>query len=116
MVAATDEVSIKGHDVIAIAGKVLRGPMLLSTVDGRLPTGDHDMTLGVTTLHQVGAQVGSVLNVTLQVPTGGSRIVPFRVVGTTSFPSDAGGGTGQRIGLHDGRLHERSVSAWTSRK
>ncbi len=94
MVAATDEVSIRGHDVNAIAGKVLRGPMLLSTVDGRLPTGDHDMTLGVTTLHQVGAQVGSVLNVTLQVPTGGSRIVPFRVVGTTSFPSDAGGGLG----------------------
>jgi hypothetical protein len=94
MLAATGEVSIKGHDVIALAGKTVRGPMLLSTVDGRLPTGDHDMTLGVTTLHQVGAHVGSVLDVTLQLPTGGSRRAPFRVVGTASFPSDAGGGLG----------------------
>ncbi len=94
MLAATDEVSIKGHDVLAIAGKAVRGPMLQSTVDGRLPTGDHDMTLGVTTLHQVGAHVGSVLKVTLQLPTGGSRSAQFRVVGTASFPSDAGGGLG----------------------
>ncbi len=92
MLVASDEVSIKGHDVLAVAGKAVRGPMLLSTVDGRLPTGDHDMTLGVTTLHQVGAHVGSVLKVTVQLPTGGSRSVPFRVVGTASFPSDAGGG------------------------
>jgi hypothetical protein len=94
MLAASDEVSINGHDVLAIAGKSVRGPMLLSTVDGRLPTGDDDMTLGVTTLHQVGAHVGSVLKVIVQLPTGGSRSVPFRVVGTASFPSDAGGGLG----------------------
>ena len=92
LLAATDEVSINGHDVLALAGKAVRGPILLSKVDGRLPTGDHDMTLGVTTLHQVGAHVGSVLNVTVQRATGGSRRVPFRVVGTASFPSDAGGG------------------------
>jgi hypothetical protein len=92
MLAATDEVSINGHDVLALAGKAVRGPMLLSRLDGRLPTGEDDMTLGVTTLHQVGAHVGSVLGVTVQLPTGGSRTVPFRVVGTASFPSDAGGG------------------------
>ncbi len=63
-----------------------------STVDGRLPAGEHDVTLGVTTLHEVGAHVGSVVRVTVQLPTGGSRTVPFRVVGTASFPSDAGGG------------------------
>jgi hypothetical protein len=92
MLEASNEVSIKGHDVLAVAGKAVRGPILLSKVDGRLPTGDHDMTLGVTTLHQVGAHVGSVLGVTVQLPAGGSRTVPFRVVGTASFPSDAGGG------------------------
>lgn len=92
MLAASDEVSIKGHDVLAMAGKAVRGPMLLSRVAGRLPTGDDDMTLGVTTLHQVGAHVGSVLGVTLQLPTGGSRTVSFRVVGTASFPSDFGSG------------------------
>jgi hypothetical protein len=90
--AASNEVTINGHDVLAIAGKAVRGSMLLSAVDGRLPTGEDDMTLGVTTLHQVGAHVGSVVPVTVQQPTGGSRTVPFRVVGTASFPSDAGGG------------------------
>ena len=92
MLVATDEVSINGHDVLALAGKTVRGPTLLSKVDGRLPTGEHDMALGVTTLHQLGAHVGSVLGVTVQLPSGGSRTVPFRVVGTASFPSDAGGG------------------------
>jgi hypothetical protein len=94
MLADTGEVSIKGNDVLALAGRAVRGPMLLSTVDGRLPTSNHDMMLGVTTLHQVGGHVGSVLRVTVQLPTGGSRTVPFRVVGTASFPSDAGGGLG----------------------
>ena len=93
MLAATPEVSIKGHDVLAIAGKAVRGPMLLSAVDGRLPTGDHEMALGATTLHQVGAHVGSVLGVTVQLPTG-SHTVPFRVVGSVSFPSETGGGLG----------------------
>jgi putative ABC transport system permease protein len=92
MVAATDEVSINGHDVVALAGRAVRGPMLLSTVDGRLPTGDQGIALGVTTLHEVGAHVGSVVRVTVQRPTGSARTVPFRVVGTASFPSDAGGG------------------------
>jgi len=92
MLAVSDEVSINGHDVLALAGKAVRGPMLLSIANGRLPTGDDDMALGVTTLHQVGAHVGSVLGVTVQLPTGGSRTVPFHVVGTASFPSDAGGG------------------------
>ena len=92
MLAASNDVTINGHDVLAIAGKQIRGPMLLSTVEGRLPTGEDDVTLGVSTLHQVGAHVGSVVRVTVQQPTGASRSVPFRVVGTASFPSDAGGG------------------------
>ena len=92
MLAASNEVTINGHDVLALAGKAVRGPMLLSTVDGRLPTGEDDVTLGVRTLRQVGAHVGSVVRVTVETPSGGSRTVLFRVVGTASFPSDAGGG------------------------
>ena len=92
MLAATDEVSINGKDVLALAGKAERGPILLSKVDGRLPTGDEDIALGVTTMHQVGAHVGSIVRVTVQRPTGGSRTVPFHVVGTASFPSEAGSG------------------------
>ena len=94
MLAATHEVSIKGHDVLAIAGKAVRGPLLLSTVDGRLPTGDHEMALGATTLHQVGAHVGSVLGRDHATANRRSRTVPFRVVGSVSFPSETGGGLG----------------------
>jgi len=95
MLAARAEVSINGVSVLAIAGEAVRGPLLMSVVSGRLPTGNSDVVLGSTTLQQVGSHVGSVVRVTVQVPNGNTRTVPFRVVGTASFPSDAGlGGLG----------------------
>ena len=95
MVVTPDLVSINGISVPAVTGKAVRGPLLLSTVNGRLPAGNGEIALGTTTLHQVGAHVGSVVHVTLQVPTGGTRSAGFRVVGTASFPSEAGlGGLG----------------------
>jgi len=95
MVVTGDEVSINGISVAAVTGKAVRGPLLLSTVSGRLPAGNGEIALGTTTMHQVGAHVGSVVHVTLQVPTGGTRTAAFRVVGTASFPSEAGlGGLG----------------------
>ena len=95
MVGTRDEVSINGISVLALTGQAVRGPLLLSIVDGRLPAGNGEIALGATTLHQVGAHVGSVVHVTMQVPTGGTRAASFRVVGTASFPSDAGlGGLG----------------------
>ena len=82
-------------NVFSIAGRAVRGPLLLSTVSGRLPSHDGEVALGATTLHQVGAHVGSSVHVTVQRPTGGSRTAAFRVVGTASFPSSAGlGGLG----------------------
>ena len=112
MLTAQDEVSINGVSVLAIAGQAVRGPLLMSTVDGRPPTGNGDIALGTSTLHQVGADVGSVVHVTMQLPAGGTRTVPFRVVGTASFPPDAGfGGLRRGIGLHVGRLPERCVPA-----
>jgi hypothetical protein len=86
------EISINGVSVFALAGKPVRGPLLLSRVNGRLPTSDSDIALGTTTLHQVGARIGSVVHVTLQVPTGGTRAAVFRVVGTVSFPVSLGSG------------------------
>ena len=95
MVGTRDEVSINGVSVFAIAARAVRGPLLLSTVGGRLPTGNADIALGTTTMHHVGAHVGSVVHVTVQVPTGGTRTTPFRVVGTASFPGQFGlGGLG----------------------
>jgi ABC-type lipoprotein release transport system permease subunit len=89
------DVSINGTNVPAVTGRAIRGPLLLSTVSGRLPTGNGEIVLGTTTMHQVGAHVGSVVHATLQVPTGGTRTATFHVVGTASFPSEAGlGGLG----------------------
>lgn len=95
MVVTPDEVSINGISVSGVTGKAVRGPLLLSTVSGRLPTGNGEIALGTTTMHQVNAHIGSIVHVTLQVPTGGTRTAEFHVVGTASFPSQAGlGGLG----------------------
>jgi ABC-type lipoprotein release transport system permease subunit len=86
------DVQINGKTVDALAGQSFRGPLLLTTVSGRLPASASEITLGATTLRQVGAHVGSVVSVTAPRPEGGSRTSPFRVVGTTSFPPDFGAG------------------------
>ena len=95
MEVSRDEVEINGTSVFAVTGKSVRGPLLLSVVGGRLPAANGEISLGTTTLHRVGAHVVSVVRVTVQRPTGGTRTASFRVVGTASFPSDAGlGGLG----------------------
>jgi ABC-type lipoprotein release transport system permease subunit len=95
MLGVRGEVSINGKSVFALAGKAVRGPLLLSVVEGRLPAHDGEVVLGATTLHAVAAHVGSRVRVTVQVPTGGTRSAAFRVVGTVSFPGQFGlGGLG----------------------
>jgi hypothetical protein len=58
MVGTRDEISINGVSVTSVAGKAVRGPLLISTVDGHAPSGDGEISLGDTTLHQVGAHIG----------------------------------------------------------
>ncbi len=95
MTGTREEVTVDGVSVFAIAATAVRGPLLLSTVDGRLPAGDGEVALGTTTMGQVGARVGSVVPVTVQLPTGGRRTSPFTVVGSASFPGQFGlGGLG----------------------
>jgi hypothetical protein len=95
MVGTRAEISINKVSVTSIMGTAVRGPLLISTVDGRAPSGDGEISLGETTLRQVGAHVGSLVHVTLEEPTGGTAVASFRVVGTASFPSDFGlGGLG----------------------
>jgi hypothetical protein len=95
MVGTRDEISIDGVSVLSVVGKSVRGPLLISTVDGHAPSADGQISLGESTLHQVGAHVGSIVHATFQLPTGGTRSASFRVVGTASFPSDFGlGGLG----------------------
>jgi ABC-type lipoprotein release transport system permease subunit len=95
MTGTREEVAVDGVSVFAVAATAVRGPLLLSTVDGRLPAGDGEVALGTTTMHQVGTRIGSVVQVSVQVPTGGTRTAPFTVVGSASFPGQFGlGGLG----------------------
>jgi hypothetical protein len=88
------EVSINKIAVGAIAGSPIRGALLLSSADGPVPDGDEQIGLGVTTMHQLGAHLGSIVHVAVASPSGGERTVPFRVVSRISFPVLGGGVVG----------------------
>ena len=93
------EISIGKVTVGAVAATALRGTPLLSTVTGHLPQGAGQVALGASTMRQVGAQVGSVVPVTVTTPSGAKRTVAFRVVSQVAFPVLAG-----VAGLGDGAL------------
>jgi hypothetical protein len=80
------EASVNKLPVGGIAITAIRGRPLLSSVNGHLPSGDGQIGLGATTMHQVGAHLGSVVRVTVSLPSGKERTVPFRVVSQVSFP------------------------------
>ena len=88
---APPPVSVDNVAVNAIAGTPIRGELLLAAVDGHIPNGVGQIGLGATTMSQVGAHVGSVVRVTVALPSGGKRTVPFRVVSQISFPVLGGG-------------------------
>ena len=75
------EVSINKIAVGALAASPIRGALLLSSVDGPVPDGDGQIGLGVTTMHQLGVHLGSVVEVTVTSPSGGERTVQGGVVG-----------------------------------
>ena len=58
-------VNVNGRHVRAVAMTPVRGPALLSAVDGRLPQGDRDIMLGVATMRDAGARVGGTVRVTV---------------------------------------------------
>ena len=86
------DVSINSHTVAALGGQSIRGPLLLTTITGRLPDAPDEVTMGATTLREVGAHVGSVVRVSVPDAHGGTRTSTYRVVGVTSFPPDFGTG------------------------
>ena len=87
-----DDVQINGKTVLALAGDPVRGSLLLTTVTGRAPHSDHEISLGATTMRALHVHVGSAVAVSVPSPDGGSRTSSFRVVGTTVFPPDFGAG------------------------
>jgi hypothetical protein len=86
------DVGINGRTVDAIASRAIRGTTLLTTVSGRLPRHDNEVTLGMSTMRLVGAHVGSTVRVSVPSPDGGTRVSKYLVVGTAAFPPDFGAG------------------------
>ena len=80
------EISVNQVAVGAIAGTAIRGQLLLSAVSGHLPITDHQIGLGETTMRQVGAHLGSLVRVTVPLPSGGKRTATFRVISQVSLP------------------------------
>jgi hypothetical protein len=83
---ALPAISVGKVVVGALAGTAVRGSLLFSTVDGHSPDAKGEVGLGGTTMRAVGARVGSVVHVTVSLPSGGKRTAPFRVVGQLSLP------------------------------
>jgi hypothetical protein len=87
-------VSINGKNVDAFAGQSLRGPLVLTMINGQLPGAGNEVTLGATTLRQLGVHVGSVVRVSVPQAQGEARTSSFRIVGTAVFPPNGLGGLG----------------------
>jgi hypothetical protein len=84
------DVTVNGKIVGAIAGTSVKGPLLFSAAAGTLPVGDDQVGLGVSTMHQVGAHIGSVVDITFTTHSGAPRTEPYRVVSQVSFPEFGG--------------------------
>ena len=96
-VAAIADIHVNGHQVRMVAATAIRGPALISVVDGRLPSGDREIMLGAATMRSVGARPGGLVQVIVTDPQGAPHKAQFRVVGRASFPpgfSTGGLGTG----------------------
>jgi ABC-type lipoprotein release transport system permease subunit len=85
-------VTISRVNVRAIAATAVRGPMLLSAAEGRLPAGDDQIALGASTMRTVGARIGSLVRVTATDQHGATHAERFRVVGLIPLPTDFGTG------------------------
>jgi hypothetical protein len=77
----------------------LRGPELLSVVEGSLPTKPNQIALGAATMHQSDVHVGSLAHVVVGQPNGGTRTETLHVTGVVAFPT---GVADDQAGLGDG--------------
>ena len=104
----TAEIEVNGQHVRTLAVSAVRGPALISAVDGRLPRGDRDIMLGAATMRAVGARPEGTVRITVPDPvTGAAHTARFRVVGRGSFLTSFGTG-----GLGNGAA--MTVSALTA--
>lgn len=87
-----EQILVNRTSVTVLAGRSERGPVLLSTADGEFPATDHEIALGSSTMRQVHAHIGSVVQVGAVSPSGVARAGSFRVVSRVSPPADVGTG------------------------
>ena len=85
------EVSINGRAVRTVVMTPVRGPALLSVVDGELPRGDRDIMLGAATMRAAGARLGDTVRVTISDPAGAPHAASFRMIGRASLNAGASG-------------------------
>jgi hypothetical protein len=96
-VASLPDVTVNHVQVRTITASSLRGSMLLSAVQGRLPAGAGQIALGASTMRSTGARIGGSVRVIVADPSGAPHTRSFRVVGMLAFPGDfttGGLGTG----------------------
>ena len=103
-VANIADVDVNGRQVRLLAVTAIRGPALVSVVDGRLPRGDHEIMLGAATMRSVGAQPGGLVGVTVTDPEGARHQAQFRVVGRASFPPSFSTGLGSGAAMTQSAL------------
>ena len=84
------ELTLNGKIVGSIVGNSVKGPALFSTVAGTPLVGDDQIGLGVSTMHLVGARIGSVVHITFTTHSGALRTEAYRVVSQISFPQEGG--------------------------
>jgi ABC-type lipoprotein release transport system permease subunit len=85
------EVNINGRAVRTVVMTPVRGPALLSVVDGNLPRGDRDIMLGAATMRTAGARLGDTVRVTISDPAGTPHAASFRTIGRASLNAGASG-------------------------
>ncbi|HXB37443.1 MAG TPA: FtsX-like permease family protein [Acidimicrobiales bacterium] len=84
------DVTVHGKIVGTLGATSVKGPLLFSTVAGDPPAGDDQIGLGVSTMHQLGASIGSVVDITFTTHSGAPHTEPFLVVSQVSFPQYGG--------------------------
>ncbi|HYB88918.1 MAG TPA: ABC transporter permease [Streptosporangiaceae bacterium] len=103
--ATTEEIAVNGRQVGLLAVTAVRGPALISAVDGRLPEHDREIALGTATMNAIGARPGGLVRVAVTDATGTPHRASFRVVGRASFPAGSGtGGLGTGAAMTVGAL------------
>ena len=85
------DVSINGKHVETVVMTPVRGPALLSVLDGQLPAGDRDIMLGPATMRATGARRGDTVRVTIADPAGTPHVASFHVTGKASLNGGIGG-------------------------